>query len=183
MMHKRIIASALMIGFMSANIASAGDDDVAKLKAQVASQQEQIDQLRQALEEQKKMIGDMLKPSAAFSLPRTNTLGEVASLAPVIGPAAPLPPAIKSVNLSQGADVKPPMQFRIGDAYFTPVGFMDLSYISRSTNVGSSVGTNFSGIPFNTSVRGKLTESTMTLPNSPIPFPPHPFLIAPHLTP
>jgi hypothetical protein len=185
MIQKRLIASvqaALMIGFLSfagqglagesATTASAksSDEDVARLKAQVASQQEQIDQLRQALEEQKKMIGDMLKPSAAFSLPRTNTLGEVASLAPVIGPAAPLPPAIKSVNLSQGADVKPPMQFRIGDTYFTPVGFMDLSYISRSTNVGSSVGTNFGGIPFNNSVRGKLSESTLTIQNSRVGF-------------
>src|SRR5258708_25233992 len=114
----RGLSATLTFGFLSCvgpALAQSSDEDVARLKAQVASQQQQIDQLRQALEEQKQTIGEMLKPSAGFSLPRTNTLGEVASLSPVIGPAAPLPPAIKSVNLSQGADAaKPPMQFRIG---------------------------------------------------------------------
>ncbi len=170
MIRKNRMGAALMIGFLAASAVYAGDDDVTKLKAQVASQQAQIDQLRLALEEQKKMIGEILKPSTGFSLPRTNTLGEVASLSPVIGPPTPLPPAIKNVNLGQGGDVKPPMQIRLGDTYITPVGFMDLSYVSRTTNVGSGIGTNFGGIPFNNAVRGKLSESTLTAQNSRIGF-------------
>src|SRR6478735_1550861 len=48
-----------------------------------------------------------------------------------------------------------PLSFRIGSADFTPLGFVDFTYVGRSTNVGSSIGTNFAGIPNNNAAPGR----------------------------
>jgi len=78
------------------------------------------------------------------------------------GSAIPVPsPA--PVNQAQGAG---PLSFRIGSAYLTPVGFMDLTYFSRSTNVGSGIGTNFGSIPYNNTAQGNLSETRLSAQNS-----------------
>jgi hypothetical protein len=41
-----------------------------------------------------------------------------------------------------------PLQFRIGSAYFTPVGFMDFTGVWRNHNAGSGIATNFASIPY-----------------------------------
>ena len=70
------------------------DSDFAALKAQLREQQRQIDQLKLALEDQKKLIERSLKTTASddkreFALPRDKALGEVASTTPFIPPAPP----------------------------------------------------------------------------------------------
>src|ERR1700692_4219139 len=81
--------------------------DVAVLKAQLAEQQKQIDQLKLALEEQKKLIERSLKTTAnedkrEFALPRDKALGEVASTTPYIPPApAPAPLAAPVIEAAQ----------------------------------------------------------------------------------
>src|SRR5581483_2094013 len=59
-----------------------------------------------------------------------------------------------------------PLSVRIGTADFTPVGFMDFTAMWRSTNVGSSIGTSFGGIPFLNSVGGNLPETRFSAQNS-----------------
>lgn len=60
-----------------------------------------------------------------------------------------------------------PLSFRLGDADFSPFGFMDLTGVFRSTNVGSGIGTTFGSIPFNGSApAGQLTELRFSAQNS-----------------
>jgi hypothetical protein len=71
----------------------------------------------------------------------------------------------------QTDDTKPsPLSIRLGNTTLTPLGFMDLTYFGRSTNVGSGIGTNFGGIPFNTAAAGHLSESSFSAQNSRIGF-------------
>ena len=46
-------------------------------------------------------------------------------------------------------DEKPsPLYFKIGGAEFYPLGFMDLTNVFRSPNIGSGIGTNFAQAPY-----------------------------------
>jgi hypothetical protein len=84
--------------------------------------------------------------------------------APIAAPAAGnLEPStsasITAASLSRNAqkqdaareqdENKSPLSFKIGSAEFTPGGFLDLTALYRSTNVGSGIATAFGSIPFN----------------------------------
>src|SRR5579872_6391844 len=144
------------------------NQEINQLKSQLAEQQKQIQELRAAMAEQRKLIEAnrpaAVEPAASAqaapaAAPGVRTLGEVASTTPVLPPVAPaaLPP-VASPASSQGDNVASPLQIHIGDATITPVGFMDFTTVFRTTNVGSSIGTNFGGIPYNNAAAGKLTE-------------------------
>jgi hypothetical protein len=97
----------------------------------------------------------------------------VAALNPPAGvPAAaspatvqPVSPAPQALNPSSN-----PLQIRIGDAFITPVGFMDVTNTFRSTNAGSSLQTNFGSIPYNNTLAGHFTEDKVSAANSRIGF-------------
>jgi hypothetical protein len=108
-------------------------------------------------------------------------LGQVASLAPILPPIpnaappasmpnfGPLPTSSSSAAAplpSPQADESSPLQLKIGDAYITPVGFMDMTSVSRSTNTGSGIGTNFGSIPYINTQAGSLTETRFSPQNS-----------------
>ncbi|HEV2489174.1 MAG TPA: hypothetical protein VGT03_05160 [Candidatus Acidoferrales bacterium] len=62
---------------------------------------------------------------------------------------------------------QPPLSFKIGNADFTPLGFLDFTSVYRSTDVGSGIGTSFGSIPFNgTSPAGRLSELRFSAQNS-----------------
>jgi len=65
-----------------------------------------------------------------------------------------------------------PLQLRIGDAYITPVGFMDFTGVWRSRDGGSGIGTNFGGIPYGTSssFAANLNEFRFSMQNSRVGF-------------
>ena len=67
---------------------------------------------------------------------------------------------------AQGNAPDSPLQFRLGTATFTPVGFMDFTSISRSTNPGSGIGSNFGSIPYANTAAGSLTETRLSPQNS-----------------
>jgi hypothetical protein len=107
--------------------------------------------------------------------------GAVATTAPIVppSPVAP-PPAFPPVNPSsssassassataQGADnvASSPLQLKIGDAYITPVGFLDMTSVTRSTNTGNGIGTNFGSIPYGNTQTGSLSETRFSPQNS-----------------
>jgi hypothetical protein len=147
---------------------NASSSDVQELRALLAAQQRQIEQLRTALEEQKKVI-DKLAPaqnsSAQFSLPNTPKLGEVATTSPVLPTApAPLPAPAASGNAADEAPA--PLQLKLGNASITPIGFMDMTSVTRSTNPGSGIGTNFGSIPYGNTQAASLSESRFSIQNS-----------------
>jgi len=156
---------------------AAENQDIVQLKAQMAEQQRQIQELRAALAEQRKLIeaGRQTAPgqSAPAQTPDTpatgvRRLGEVASTTPVLPPAVPsaLPLAVVPAASQGGDNVAPPLQIRIGSSTITPVGFMDMTAVSRSTNPGSGIGTNFGSIPYSGTQAGSLTETRLSIQNS-----------------
>ncbi len=126
-------------------------DDLQKLREQIAKQQEEIKRLEQSLEQQQKTLDTALAAMTAAPVTAANRPwgGQHAETAP-----APLSPF--SVSL--------------GRAELTPFAFMDATFFARSTNVGSGIGTNFMGIPFNSAVAGKLSETNFSAQNSRIGF-------------
>src|SRR5262249_36137211 len=77
------------------------------------------------------------------------------------------PPAL----LAQTATTSP-LEIHVGDADLLVGGFMDLTSITRSTNTGNGLGTNFSNFPFTTTTSGavnpvaKLSETRFSAQNS-----------------
>jgi hypothetical protein len=151
-------------------------DAIVQLKAQLAVQQQQlavqqqqIERLRLALEAQQKLLSRTVgavtddKRSGA-SLP-VEKLGEVASASPVV-PGSGQPAAPQRGNLAQSANEPPPLSFKIGSTYLTPLGFIDVTYVGRSTNLGSGIGTNFAAIPYSNVPQGRLTDGFLSLQNS-----------------
>lgn len=162
------------------------DNDVATLKAQLAEQQKQIDALKAAMEEQKKLMEKATSSAAArdgqdtFALPRNKALGDVASTTPIIPSIAPIAtPVINAAQKTTVAAANPceevpdgpaPAFIRLGSTCLVPIGFMDLTALWRDKNAGSSIGSNFGSIPFNNVANGKLSEFRFSPQNSRIGF-------------
>lgn len=64
--------------------------------------------------------------------------------------------------------LQPPsdLYFRIGNATFTPSGWIDFTSYFRTTNVGSGLGTAFQSIPFSNTVQGGESEVRLTAQSS-----------------
>jgi hypothetical protein len=75
--------------------------------------------------------------------------------------------SVAAATPAQGAaeDKPSPLYFKIGAAEFYPLGFMDLTSITRSTQLGG-IGTNFGSIAFSNTVPGRLTEERFSAQNS-----------------
>ena len=152
------------------------NQEMNQLKSELAEQQKQIQELRAALAEQRKLI-EANRPAIAApaasshaapaAVPGVRSLGEVASTTPVLPPVAPgaLPPVAPSTS-AQSDNVAAPLQIHIGTSTITPVGFMDMTSVTRSTNPGSGIGTNFGSIPYRNTQAGSMTESRLSIQNS-----------------
>jgi hypothetical protein len=140
--------------------------EIERLKAQLAAQQEQIDQLRRVLEEQKEVLD-------RASQPKPPSLGQVASTTPVIpaGDVAPvLHPGLAAALSTPQLDTEhaSPLQIHIGTATITPLGFMDFTSVFRSADEGSGIGSSFGSTPYNnvSTGLGKLSEERFSAQNS-----------------
>jgi hypothetical protein len=167
-------AFSQMTAKSTANGAST-EDEVTLLKKQIAVQQKQIEQLRTMMEEMKQKM-DQASNAAQTRPAEAPSLGQVASMTPVAG-MVPLAPATAAAPLSAqvaNPEKKPqedsPLQFRIGSAYVTPVGFMDFTGIYRNHTGGSGIGTNFASIPYGNVYQNNLSEFRFSMQNSRIGF-------------
>ena len=90
---------------------------------------------------------------------------------PAPTPADPKPQAQAAAAQTAAQVPSSPLQFRIGDATITPIGFMDLTNTFRSTNSGASLATNFGNFPYENNLpTGRLTEDRFSAQNSRIGF-------------
>ncbi len=137
--------------------AQSTNNDVATLKAQLAEQQKQIDALKSAIEEEKKLIEKTASAATArdsqntMALPRDKALGDVASTTPIIPAVAPVTTPVisggqKSVTpgnpCEAGMDPNAvPPYLRLGSVCITPIGFMDATFVGRDKNAASGIGT------------------------------------------
>src|ERR1700722_8966508 len=77
----------------------------------------------------------------------------------VVSANTPMQPAVQN----QGKENPKPLgSFNIGDAVFTPGGFVDFENIFRTTNTQNNIATNFAAIPYGNTAQGHLTEYRST---------------------
>jgi hypothetical protein len=97
-------------------------------------------------------------------------MGEVASSSPMLPPPPPAKaPRVLDPQVPAGQPSSP-LQFRIGDAAITPVGFMDLTGFWRNENAGSGIGSSFGSVPLNNAATAHLSEFRFSPQNSRIGF-------------
>lgn len=155
-------------------------DESALLKQQLANQQAEIEQLRRTVDMLKQRLDQGGQPSAAPAATAHPSIGQVASLQPVIpsnSEAASIAsiPASLPVTAGEGTPQEAknpdaPLQFHIGSAYVTPVGFMDFTSVFRTHDGGSTIGTNFASIPYGNVFQNNLSEFRLSMQNSRLGF-------------
>jgi hypothetical protein len=132
-------------------------DEISRLKQLLSEQQKQLE------EQQKQMAG--LRTAMELQTRLLDKLGaSVAAAPPVSVTPVVLEPGTASAPAPPPQTGEPPTHpyIRIGDAYITPVGFVDFTTVFRTAAAGSGIGTNFGAIPFNNVPTARLTE---LLPN------------------
>src|SRR5215475_11148556 len=135
-----LLVSSFIFGQSASNNTNTDDsrisNQIKSLQDAIASQQQQIEQLRQELAARKQAESTPHLANASL------TTGS-------------------STNAMIQETEKPkesPLSFRIGGTDFTPGGFVDFQNIFRTVNTGNVIGTNFGAIPFSNTAAGHLTE-------------------------
>ncbi len=118
--------------------------EIEQMRALLKEQADQLEQQRRELAELKASLNhDGSAPSASTSVPAAP-----GNAPPVVaGTATPAAAPARNPGLPEGEEVSP-LQFKIGSAYITPIGFMDFTMEWRSKDGGSGIGTNFASIPY-----------------------------------
>jgi hypothetical protein len=166
-----VVLASAFLGAAYAGDADSAPSDLDQLKAKLAAQQAQIEQLKQILTDQAAAL-EKLESRAKPAGPQFPSSGQVASTTAVVPPTpdpAPKPdpfPVVPPAPPQAAAEQSSPLQLKIGDATITPVGFMDITNTWRSTNAGSSLQTNFGSFPYNNVTTGRLTEDKWSAENS-----------------
>jgi hypothetical protein len=155
------------------------------MKALMQDQASQIDEQRREIAAMKAQMTQGVVPqpaqpvSAAASQP---TESMSAASAPASSPAVTLPVEVPAAATAAttptsrpaatlaadaGAPQHSPLFFKIGDATFAPLGFLDLTDVFRTTGTGNGIGTSFGGIPYNNNLpTAGLTEDRFSAQNS-----------------
>jgi hypothetical protein len=152
----------------------ASQADLQQLRSMLQEQSAEIEQLTRALKEQQtrtQALEDEFKARRARESAGGDTsIGAVRGGSEASSPMAPEPAELANRRGIGQAEqpigiVAPehPLSIKIGGANFTPGGFLDLTAISRSADVGSGLGTNFTILPYsNTLPLGRLSEFRFT---------------------
>jgi uncharacterized coiled-coil protein SlyX len=164
-----LLPLAVLFPVMCLAQGSVQTDDIAKLREQIAAQQKELDQQRQALEAAQKALESAQRAidSQQKLLDRLVTSQSAPVAAPVQAAAAPpMPPAAPLAETDTKGRAFSPLAFHIGGADFAPGGFMDMSTVWRSTNIGSGVATSFASVPFSNTAAGRMDEFRSSAANS-----------------
>lgn len=154
------------------------NDEITRLKAQLAAQQKQLEALQNSISQQQKMLEKAMTPVLAAPA----RLGEVATTTPMV-PAAPAPavaapqakpaaPASSGSNPCEDAvdPTKAPPYLRVGNTCIQPIGFMDLTAVMRDKNTQAGIGSNFGSVPLNNALAGNIGEFKFSPQNSRLGF-------------
>ena len=168
--------------------ASKAPADVSLLKQQVAEQQKEIEQLRAIVDQMKQKLDQSSNPAQTATTQAPN-LGQVASTSPMVPKAAEKSTAGSDGNLiastlipsaavrsatpapaPKEGDQASPLQFHIGSASITPVGFMDFTSVWTNHDAGGAIGTSFGSIPYGNVWQNNLSHIGLSMQNSRIGF-------------
>ena len=131
--------------------ASAIESEMQDLRGLVEEQRAELESQRAALKAQQlkmEALEEKLGAGAPESVAAPAATTEAISSATPISSVAASPGTPAANPAQKGNDEVSPLQFKIGSAYITPVGFMDFTGVWRSKTVGSGIGTNFGSIPY-----------------------------------
>jgi hypothetical protein len=157
---------------------SAIETEVQDLRSLVEEQRAELEAQRAALKaEQLKMEALEERLGAAPAAPAVTPAEPTAAIsspAPEPVTAAPIgtPAATAAMSMAPQKEGESPLYFKIGAAEFYPLGFMDLTGVYRTTNLGG-IGTSFGSIPFNNTAAGRLGEFRFSVQNSRVGFRTH----------
>jgi len=146
--------------------ASPAESELRDLRDLLLEQQKRIDELESEVSEMKRASAPAAAGSAASGA-TTVSAAATATALPAPLPAAAASPAAAAAGSSTLAsdsqgDRHAPLSFKIGDAEFTPGGFLDFSSFTRTENLGSGIATSFGTVPFKGSQQAALTESRLS---------------------
>ena len=137
-----LLVSGFVLGQSTTTNTNSDDNRISNqiksLQDAIASQQQQIESLRQELAARKQSDSTPHLANAALTTPTTSVVQETEK------------------------PKQSPLSFRIGGMDFTPGGFVDFQNIFRTENTGNVVSTNFGAIPFSNTAAGHLTEYRAT---------------------
>lgn len=162
-----LVFPLLLCAAVPAATAADGAGEVTALRQQLQAQNDQIRQMSVRIEALERLVTRLAlsREGAATAPSPAPTLASL-SVPPVAIPT-PQTPARPAAETAAAAEPKPsPLSVRIGNAEFTPGGFMDFTTTFRSTNVGSGIGTSFGSIPFSNNPAGRLPETRFSAQNS-----------------
>jgi hypothetical protein len=162
------------------------NDEIARLKAALAQQQQQLQMLQQTLAGQQALLDQAVGTAGNGKTGTFTGIGQVASTTPIV-PVAPLPavafpspiagprPQAGAAAAKNPCEAAPdqnavPPYLRLGNVCIIPVGFMDLTPVWRDKNAGSSMGSNFGSVPYNNTTNGNLSEYRFSIQNSRLGF-------------
>lgn len=155
--------------------ASAIESEMQELRSLVEEQRLELESQNAALKAQQLKMEALEErlgattPSEPVVAPAAAT--EAISSATPISSAAAAPGSPAGEPAQRGNDEVSPLQIRLGSAYITPVGFMDLTGVWSNRNRASGIGTNFAGIPYgSTAYQSNLSELRFSMQNSRIGF-------------
>jgi hypothetical protein len=181
------MTAALVLSVAGVSSAQQTADELAQLKAQVQQLQDQLQSLSKKLDEANAKRDDDAAASTATPDAGANAAAApparplMASTTPMIAPppvTRPSTPPLSSPPANaaprnpfpQGAAPDSPLQIRIGDAYITPIGFMDFTGVWRDKNDGGSIGTSFGSINYGNIYQTNLSEFRLSMQNSRVGF-------------
>ncbi len=146
---------------------------IEELRALILKQADQLEKQQQELAEMQSKLANQNSASSAPAAngqvayaPAGNTVPSAASSVAPPGssvPSAPgnsgpapagtasaaaIPPAAPPAPQTGGGPEHSPLSFKIGDASFTPLGFMDFTAVYRTESTGFGIGTTFGSIPY-----------------------------------
>jgi hypothetical protein len=157
--------------------ASAFESEVQDLRSLVEEQRAELESQRAALKAQQLKMEALEEkfgatPSESVATPAASPAATpavasaaVISSTPSETAAAPIGATTALAAMTPQKEGESPLFFKIGAAEFYPLGFMDLTGVFRTTNLGG-IGTSFGSIPFNNTFPGRLSELRFSAQNS-----------------
>lgn len=171
----------------SAKTAPPKESRLDRLERAVEAQQQQIQQLRQELQVRDQVMQQMQQRLEQTTAAASAGSASASKAAAAASEASQLQDEVKSLRSDVSdlranstntalslqdsqksvAALESPLAIHFKGVTLTPGGFMDLTSIFRTTNVGSGIGTSFGSIPYNNTLpQAALTESRFSAQNS-----------------
>jgi len=128
--------------------------EIEQLRALIKEQADQLAAMKASMANTSTAAANSSNGMVASSAPSSNstatpTVATASAAAPASSTTVAKPATMSSDPQAMNASDHSPLSFKIGDAQFTPGGFMDFTTVFRTTGTGNGIGTTFGGIPFN----------------------------------